>query len=538
MQLANKPFILIVLDGFGYSEQADFNAIHAARTPTWERLWNNNPHTLINASGTNVGLPGDQMGNSEVGHMNIGSGRIIRQDFSRITAAIEDGSFFNNEVLVETCKKAAAHNKSMHIMGLLSDGGVHSHQEHIFALMRLARDSGVSNIYLHAFLDGRDTPPKSAAQYLTRAEQQFSALGCGRIASITGRYYAMDRNNNWDRIAIAYDLISRGVSKYRAATAGQALADAYARNESDEFVKPTAIVPDGQSPVTVAEGDAVIFANFRADRARQLSMAFTEADFDKFDRGPLPKLAAFVSMTEYKAEFTFPAAFPPEKFHNVLGEYLSANGLRQLRIAETEKYAHVTFFFNGGEETVFPGEDRILVPSPDVATYDLQPEMSAIEVTDKIIDAIRSCQYDVIICNFANADMVGHTGIFDAAVKAIETIDQCLDRIVSACTAAGGELLITADHGNAEKMREAGDASQGQPHTAHTNNLVPFLYIGRPAIAAPEGGALCDIAPTMLYLMGLAQPREMTGRSLVELQQPSRPTAMNTTAISSTESTS
>ena len=519
MQSAHKPFILIILDGFGCSDQAEFNAIHAAETPAWDRMWADYPHTLINASGTNVGLPGDQMGNSEVGHMNIGSGRVIRQEFSRITAAIEDGSFFQNDVLVNTCTDVEQNGGSVHIMGLLSDGGVHSHQKHIFALMKLAHDSGVKNIYLHAFLDGRDTPPKSAAEYIAAAEQQFAGLGCGRIASITGRYYAMDRNNNWDRTAIAYHLIRDGVGEYSSDSALAALEAAYARDESDEFVKPTAVVPVGAKPVRVEDGDAIIFANFRADRARQLSMAFTEQSCDQFDRGPLPKLAAFVSMTEYKAEFTFPSAYPPEKFRNVLGEYLANLGLHQLRIAETEKYAHVTFFFNGGEETVFPGEDRILVPSPSVPTYDMKPEMSAYEVTDNIIDAIRSNKYDVIICNFANADMVGHTGDFDAAVKAIEAIDHCLDRIVKTCTEAGGEILITSDHGNAEKMRETGIPGKEQIHTAHTSNLVPFLYIGRPAAAVPESGALCDIAPTMLYLMGLEQPQEMTGRSLMVLEQ-------------------
>ena len=517
MQLAHKPFILIVLDGFGYSEQSEYNAIQAAHTPTWDRLWREYPHALINASGTHVGLPGEQMGNSEVGHMSMGSGRIIRQEFSRISAAIEDGSFFHNKILVSACAGVARAGTAIHIMGLLSDGGVHSHQDHIHALIQLAHSTGVKNIFLHAFLDGRDTPPQSAAQYIDQAERQFFALGHGRIASITGRYFAMDRNNNWDRVATAYQLISQGNSQYRSASARDALAAAYARNETDEFVKPTAIVPPGTQPVQVADGDAIIFANFRADRARQLSMAFTVQDFDRFQRGRVPKLLNFISMTEYKADFTFPAAYPPEKFRNVLGEYLAKYGLRQLRIAETEKYAHVTFFFNGGEETVFEGEDRILVPSPTVPTYDLKPEMSAFEVTDNLTAAIESDKYDVIICNFANADMVGHTGDFHAAVKAIEALDQCLERVVTCCVAAGGELLITSDHGNAEKMRESIGTPQEEKHTAHTSNLVPFLYIGRPAAAAVAPGALCDIAPTMLYLMGLELPREMTGKSLVTL---------------------
>ncbi|MBF8268676.1 MAG: phosphoglyceromutase [Gammaproteobacteria bacterium] len=517
MQLTHRPFILIVLDGFGYSERSEYNAIQAARKPTWDRLWREYPHALINASGTHVGLPGEQMGNSEVGHMNIGSGRIVRQEFSRISAAIEDGSFFHNEVLVSTCAAVARTGKAIHILGLLSDGGVHSHQDHINALIQMAHSTGVKNIYLHAFLDGRDTPPQSAGQYIDRVERQFSVLGHGRIASITGRYYAMDRNNNWDRVATAYQLLSQGIGQYRSPSAREALAAAYARKETDEFVKPTAIVPPGAEALQVADGDAIIFANFRADRARQLSMAFTERNFDRFPRGRVPMLQNFISLTEYKAEFTFPAAYPPEKFRNVLGAYLAKHGLRQLRIAETEKYAHVTFFFNGGEETVFEGEDRILVPSPAVPTYDLKPEMSAFEVTDKLTEAIESGKYDVIISNFANADMVGHTGDFDAAVKAIEALDQCLDRITTCCLAAGGELLITSDHGNAEKMREFIGTAKEERHTAHTSNLVPFLYIGRPAVAAVEPGALCDIAPTLLYLMGLELPREMTGKSLVTL---------------------
>jgi 2,3-bisphosphoglycerate-independent phosphoglycerate mutase len=517
MQLIHRPFILIVLDGFGYSEQTEYNAIRAARTPAWDRLWRDYPHALINASGTHVGLPGDQMGNSEVGHMNIGSGRVIRQEFSRISLAIEDGSFFHNNVLVSTCRAAANSGAAVHVLGLLSDGGVHSHQEHIHALLQLAHSTGVKKIFLHAFLDGRDTPPQSAAQYIDRTERLFSALGHGQIASLCGRYYAMDRNNHWDRIALAYRTICAGDAAYTAASAREALAAAYARNETDEFVRPTAIVSAGTVPVTVARGDAIIFANFRADRARQLSMAFTEREFDRFPRGPRPELQAFVSMTEYKAEFDFPAAFPPEKFSNVLGEILAKYGLRQLRIAETEKYAHVTFFFNGGKETVFPGEDRILVPSPAVPTYDLKPEMSAFEVTDHITGAIDSGKYDVIICNFANADMVGHTGDFNAAIRAIEALDQCLDRIVNSCLAAGGEMLITSDHGNAEKMREFIGTDKEEKHTAHTSNLVPFLYVGRPAVASATPGALCDIAPTLLYLMGLEQPGEMTGRPLITL---------------------
>ena len=516
MQLKHKPLLLIVLDGFGYSEEPEFNAIKSANTPNWDRFWRDYPHMLINASGTNVGLPGDLMGNSEVGHMNIGSGRVIRQDLSRIDAAIADGSFFSNPVLVEACKKSSANKGAVHIMGLLSDGGVHSHQQHIVALMELAKRTGVQRLYLHAFLDGRDTPPRSAGKYLSFIEDRMSALGLGTIASISGRYYAMDRNNNWDRTRKAFDLICHGNSEYQAGTAAAALDAAYKRKESDEFVVPTAVVPPGSDTVYVRDGDTVIFANFRADRARQLSMAFTDPGFSVFDRGDLPRLSCFVSMTEYKEEFSFPVAFPTESFNNVLGEYISRLGLKQLRIAETEKYAHVTFFFNGGEETVFDGEDRILVPSPDVPTYDLKPEMSAFEVTDRLVEAIERGNYDVIICNFANADMVGHTGDFNAAVKAVEAIDTCLGRIADSCQATGGEILITSDHGNAERMREPGNTDE--IHTAHTNNPVPLIYIGRQAKPVAGPVALCDIAPTMLYLMGIDQPVEMTGKPAMVLQ--------------------
>lgn len=520
MQPTHRPIILIVLDGWGYSENTDYNAILAAEKPVWDQLWDNYPHTLINASGTNVGLPGDQMGNSEVGHMNIGSGRVIDQDFTRIAKAIDDGSFFDNDILRTSCKKAAKNNKAIHILGLLSPGGVHSHQDQIFALIELAKRCGLEKIYLHAFLDGRDTPPKSAQQYLRDAQSRLNTLGKGQIVSIVGRYYAMDRNNNWDRIQLAYDLISQGKATYHYHDTATAIAAAYARDETDEFVKPMIITPEGGNPVKVEDDDLMVFANFRADRARQLSMAFNEKSFEHFRREYLPQLETFISMTEYKAEFTFPIAFPPEQHDNVLGEYLADKGLHQLRIAETEKYAHVTFFFNGGIETVFDNEDRILVPSPDVATYDLKPEMSAFEVTDKMIDAINNRKYDAIICNFANADMVGHTGDFDAAVKAVETIDACLGKIIDTTTKMGGEVLITSDHGNAEQMRAHSDGNDElQPHTAHTNNLVPLLYIGRPADPVSGTGALCDIAPTLLSLMDLPQPDEMTGRPLLKLHE-------------------
>jgi len=517
MQISNKPIVLIILDGWGYSENTKHNAIQTANKPVWNRLWQEYPHTLINASGTSVGLPDMQMGNSEVGHMNIGSGRIISQDFTRINNSIIDGSFFKNTTLTNACKIAAGADKAVHIMGLLSNGGVHSHQDQIFALVELTDKTNVKKIYLHAFLDGRDTPPKSAEQFLRDTEGKLAKIGRGQIASITGRYYAMDRNNNWDRIQAVYNLICQGKSDYHSKDSSlSALSDAYARGETDEFVKPTAIVANGESPVAVSNGDVIIFANFRADRARQLSMAFTEETFNRFHREVIPQLGAFISMTEYKAEFDFPCVFPSEQHRNVLGEYLSELGLHQLRIAETEKYAHVTFFFNGGEETIFKDEDRILVASPEVATYDLKPQMSAYEVTDKLIDAINSQKYDAIICNFANADMVGHTGDFEASILAIEALDECLGKIVPITLAIGGELLITSDHGNAELMYSD---ENGETHTAHTNNLVPFLYIGRSADASPGQGALCDITPTILYLMGLEQPDEMTGSSLMNLYE-------------------
>ncbi len=519
--MRHRPTILIILDGWGYSKESEFNAISHARKPAWDRFWANYPHTLISASGTDVGLPDRQMGNSEVGHMNIGSGRIVEQDFTRITRAVEDGSFYHNATLRAPLQAAARNGKSLHILGLLSPGGVHSHQEHIFALIELGVQCGLENIYLHAFLDGRDTPPQSAREYIAQAERRMQGLGAGKIASLIGRYYAMDRNQNWARIAAAYALLCEGMAQYRADSAMQGIEAAYARGETDEFVKATAVVTGGQARC-IEDGDVLVFANYRADRARLLSRAFTEKQFDAFPRSRLPELAAFISMTEYKAEFDFPVAFPPQRLSKGFGEYVAACGLHQLRIAETEKYAHVTFFFNGGEENIFQNEERILVPSPDVPTYDLQPEMSAPQVAAKMVTAIEANKYDAIICNFANADMVGHTGDFDAAVKAIEALDKCLDKIAAACLKAGGELLITADHGNAEQMR-----TKTQPHTAHTNNLVPFLFISeRHALMEQPGvGALCDIAPSMLYLMGLEQPDEMTGRPLLSLQEQALQTA-------------
>ena len=508
-----NPVILIILDGWGQADISRWNAISNANTPAWDRLWKEYPRTLIDASGTAVGLPDRQMGNSEVGHMNIGSGRVIDQDFTRITRAIEDGSLAKNEVLLQALDTLKKTGGTLHVMGLLSPGGVHSHQEHIFALLGLANELSDANVCLHAFLDGRDTAPQSASEYLLTSKEKLSTFERCRIASVCGRYYAMDRNQNWDRTGAAYELIVDGTAEFNSTDAIAALDAAYARGETDEFVKPTLITDENGQSHQVSDGDVVIFANYRADRARQLSMAFAMNDFKSFERKRRVALSAFVSLTQYKSDFDFPVIFPPQKHSNVFGEYVANLGLRQLRIAETEKYAHVTFFFNGGEERVFDNEDRILVPSPHVATYDLQPEMNAMEVAENMVEAINRGSYDAIICNFANADMVGHTGNYEAAVKAIESLDVCLDMIQKAARESGAEILITADHGNAEQMREQVNGEE-QPHTAHTNNLVPLVYVGRPAEVVNENAALCDLAPSMLYLMGVGQPAEMTGRPI------------------------
>jgi 2,3-bisphosphoglycerate-independent phosphoglycerate mutase len=502
------------MDGWGYRENPEHNAIAKAKKPTWDYFWQNYPHTLIHASEAAVGLPSNQMGNSEVGHMNLGAGRVVYQEYTRINRAISSGSFFSNKTLTDAVDLAVTTGKAVHILGLLSPGGVHSHEEHIQAMAELAVKRGAKRLYLHAFLDGRDTPPRSAATSIQAMEEKFTALGQGRIASIIGRYYAMDRDHRWPRIQSAYDLITQGKAEYTAKSASEGLELAYARDESDEFVAATEIVPPGGVPVGILDGDVVVFMNFRSDRARQITRPFIEENFDGFQRARWPRLGRFVSLTEYQSEFHVPCAFPPERLHNVLGAHLAAHGIHQLRIAETEKYAHVTFFFNGGEEAPFEFEDRILVPSPtDVPTYNLKPEMSAPLVTEKLIEAIRGGAYDVIICNFANPDMVGHTGDFDATVKAIEVLDGCLKRVYDALREVGGEMLITADHGNAEQMF---DNDTAQAHTAHTVNLVPLVYIGRKAKIAATG-ALEDVAPTMLYLLGLPIPPEMTGHALVDL---------------------
>ena len=505
-----KPVLLVILDGFGHREECDHNAICQARKPHWNFYLSKYPHTTIDASEKWVGLPAEQMGNSEVGHMNIGAGRVVYQDYTKIEHAIETGEFRRNPALVQAC--ATAKNGALHILGLLSPGGVHSHESQIQALADMATQAGVKQIYVHAFLDGRDTPPRSAEPSLAAMDAKLRALGTGRIASICGRYFAMDRDQRWDRVQSAYDLITQGKAAYTVDSAVAGLEAAYERGESDEFVKATAIVPLGAAPVRMNDGDAVVFMNFRADRARQMTAALTDEKFAGFPRAHRPRLGYFCTLTRYGDDFAhLPAAFPPQSIANGFGEYVAKQGLKQLRIAETEKYAHVTYFFNGGVEEPYPGEDRILVPSPKVATYDLKPEMSAYEVTDKLVEAIRSGRYQAIICNYANGDMVGHTGNLEAATRAIEVLDECLGRIVTTMQEAGGEVMITADHGNAETMM---DLQTQQAHTAHTLNLVPFVYIGRKARVA-SGGSLQDVAPTLLAAMGLPQPPEMTGRSLL-----------------------
>lgn len=514
MSLPHRPTVLIILDGWGYSEETEGNAIAKANTPTWDRLWRDHPHTLISASGHDVGLPDGQMGNSEVGHLNLGAGRVVPTDFVRINNEITSGNFNHNAALTFAVDKASSTEKAVHILGLLSPGGVHSHEDHIAAMLKMAVERGAKKVYLHAFLDGRDTPPQSALASLQALQAVCDELGVGKIASICGRYYAMDRDQRWDRVQLAYDMLTQGKAQHAAINAEQALEMAYFREETDEFVLPTVIHCAEQKPVRIEDGDSVIFMNFRADRARQLTRAFVEADFNGFKRAVHPRLADFVCLTQYAENIDATAAYRPAELHNVFAAYIADQGLTQLHIAETEKYAHVTFFFNGGREEPYPGEERILVPSPKVATYDLKPEMSAVELTDQLVAAIEAEKFDVIICNYANADMVGHTGIMAAAIKAVETIDQSLARINAALTKVGGELLLTADHGNVERMS---NHDTGQAHTAHTSNLIPLLYVGRPAHFSDQPGALTDVIPTMLKMMGLAQPVEMTGHNLLTL---------------------
>ena len=502
-----KPVVLLILDGWGHRDDPTDNALAQARLPNWHRLLASAPHTLIHTEGRHVGLPDGQMGNSEVGHMNLGAGRIVYQDLTRIDAAIEDGSFFANAELRAACAAARATGGTLHLMGLLSPGGVHSHEAHIFAMIELARREGVPDVAVHAFLDGRDMPPQSAAPSLAALEAACAKAGNARIATVCGRYYAMDRDKRWDRQRKAWDAIVEGVAEHVAPDAAAALANAYARGENDEFVAATVL----GAPAPMRDGDAVVFMNFRADRARQLTAAFVSADFDGF-AARRPALSRFVCLTEYDARLPAPVAFAPDDLRNTLGEVLGANGLKQLRIAETEKYAHVTFFFSGGREDPYEGETRVLVPSPKVATYDLQPEMSCPEVTDKLVAAIRSGEIDVAICNIANPDMVGHSGILAAAIQAAEAVDVAIGAVWQAVQDVGGALLVTADHGNVEMMR---DPETGQPHTSHTVGPVPFVYVGPRAAALRSGGALRDVAPTILDLLGVPKPAEMSGETLL-----------------------
>lgn len=512
MSAVKKPLVLLILDGFGYSKESKHNAIANAHAPVWQNVVKNSPNTLIATSGLAVGLPEGQMGNSEVGHMTLGAGRVMYQNFTRINKAINDGDFFTNPAYTAAVDKAVSSDKAVHIFGLLSHGGVHSHEDHLIAALKLAAERGAKKLYLHAFLDGRDTPPRSAEAPLAKVEEAFKALGVGRTASVIGRFYALDRDNRWDRVEQAYNVMVDGQGLHTATSAQAALSAAYDRDENDEFVGATAIVPEGGSPVRMEDGDSVIFMNFRPDRARQITRALIEPEFDGFERQRVAQLADFVMTTEYADNIEAPCAFPPEDVKNSFGEVLQAQGKKQLRIAETEKYAHVTFFFSGGQEALYKGEERTLIPSPKVATYDLKPEMSAYELTEKLVDAIENGDHDAIICNYANCDQVGHSGVYEAAVKAVETVDECLGKVFEAIEKVGGHALVTADHGNVEEMF---DEKSGQVHTQHTTLPVPFAYVGPVALELQSNGSLADVSPTMLALMGIEQPTEMTGKSLV-----------------------
>jgi len=504
--------LLLILDGWGHSSKTSNNAIALADTPNWDYFIENYPNTLIGTSGMSVGLPEGQMGNSEVGHLTIGSGRIIEQDFTRIDNAIRSGEFFKNDTLCEALSSVSQKGKAVHILGLLSDGGVHSHQDHIFASLKLAKEQNCNKVYMHVFTDGRDTPPNSASTYIEELEREISKLGVGKIVSMAGRFYAMDRDNRWERVSKAYDLISQGIAERSSKSAQEAIQQAYSAGETDEFLSPTTI----GSPVRIEDGDLVIFMNYRADRAREITQALAMSGFDGFNREYFAD-CNFVCLTEYKKDFGLDCAFPPISVKNTLGDCVSELGFKQLRIAETEKYAHVTFFFNGGVEENLPGEDRSLIQSPKVKTYDLQPEMSAFELTESLVSEIASKKYKLIVCNFANTDMVGHTGNLSAAIKAVEAVDSCLGKIHKAAKETQTEILITADHGNAEQMT---DNLTKKSHTAHTTNPVPLVYIGnnKNSLLGPHIGTLADLAPTLLSLMGIKQPEEMTGQSLLTNQ--------------------
>ena len=501
-----KPVALLIMDGFGYNSNEYGNAIKAANTPNLDKILATYPNTLIGASGMDVGLPDGQMGNSEVGHTNIGAGRIVYQELTRITKSIQDGDFFQNPEFVAAMENCKEKGSALHLMGLLSDGGVHSHNTHLFALIEMAKKMGLEKVYVHCFLDGRDVPPTSGKDFVDELAKKLQEIGVGQIATVMGRYYAMDRDNRWERVEKAYQAMVDGEGIQNPDPV-DAVAKSYEKDVTDEFVVPTVVAKDAG----IKENDSIIFYNFRPDRAREITRTFVDPDFKGFDRSKGYFKVHFVCMTQYDAQMpNVYVAFKPEELTNTFGQYISEKGLTQLRIAETEKYAHVTFFFNGGSETVFPGEDRVLVPSPKVATYDLQPEMSAVEVCDRCVERIESGAYDVIVLNFANCDMVGHTGVFEAAVKAVETVDACVGRVVDATLKMGGIAMITADHGNAEQMRE----SDGSPMTAHTTNPVPFILCGAGTELRPDG-RLADIAPTILDVMGLACPEEMDGSTLI-----------------------
>ncbi|MEF2806518.1 MAG: 2,3-bisphosphoglycerate-independent phosphoglycerate mutase [Massilistercora timonensis] len=510
--MSKKPTVLMILDGYGLNESEKGNAVAEAKTPVMDQLMKEYPFVKGNASGMAVGLPEGQMGNSEVGHLNMGAGRIVYQDLTKITKAIQDGDFFENKALLSACENVKANDSSLHLMGLVSDGGVHSHIEHIYGLLELAKRQGIEKVYVHCFLDGRDTPPASGKEYVEQLEAKMKELGVGEVATVMGRYYAMDRDNRWDRVEKAYRALVYGEGE-QAASGPAGIQASYDKDTTDEFVLPTVVMKDGKPTATVKEKDSIIFFNFRPDRAREITRTFCDDEFTGFDRGERVK-TTYVCFTEYDVTIeNKEIAFVKEEITNTFGEYLAAHGLKQARIAETEKYAHVTFFFNGGVEEPNEGEDRILVKSPKVATYDLKPEMSAYEVCDKLTEAIRSGKYDVIIINFANPDMVGHTGVEAAAIKAIEAVDECVGKAVAAIKEVDGQMFICADHGNAEQLI---DDETGEPFTAHTTNPVPFILVNAdPAYRLREGGCLADIAPTLIQLMGMEQPKEMTGKSLL-----------------------
>lgn len=505
-----RPIAIIIMDGFGISPTQEGNAIAHARKPNLERLWKEYPTTTLKASGLAVGLPRGQMGNSEVGHLNLGGGRIVYQDLTRISLAVEKGTFASNPVLHEAMNLVRKGGSKLHLIGLLSDGGVHSHITHLYALLEMARSMDLSRVFVHAILDGRDVPPRSALGYFRDLEEKFSQTGTGSTATVSGRYYTMDRDRRWERVEKAYRCLVYGEG-LRADSAEEAVRKGYDRGENDEFIMPTVVDDKGM----VDDGDSIIFFNFRPDRAREITRAFVDKDFQEFATKPIR--VHYTCMTQYDATLNAPVAYPAENLIDTLGEVVSRAGLKQLRIAETEKYAHVTYFFNGGKEEVNPGEDRVLIPSPKVATYDLQPQMSAYEVRDELLARLDSGRYDLVVLNFANPDMVGHTGIFEAAVKAVEVVDGCVGEIVNRILSLGGAVLLTADHGNAEKMQ---DSDTGQPHTAHTTNPVPFTLItsDRKSYCLREDGILADVAPTALELMHIPQPEAMTGRTLINLR--------------------